>query len=46
MTTKFWLILALLLSTPVLTACGPLLGAGAVVAADEASEDNGDDGLF
>ena len=46
MTTKLWLVLALLLSATTLSACGPLIGAGAAVAADEASEDDGDDGLF
>ncbi|WP_413870466.1 hypothetical protein [Albidovulum sp.] len=47
MTTKLWLVLSLLLSATTLSACGPLIGAGAAVAADEAAEDNnGDDGLF
>ena len=47
MKPRVWAILALLLSVPVLSACGPLIGAGAVVAADKVvEEENGDEGLF
>lgn len=41
MTPKPWMVLALLLALPALSACGPLIGAGAAVAADEAAEDDG-----
>jgi hypothetical protein len=43
---KLWLILALAAATPILSACGPVIGAGAAVIADEAAEEDGDDGLF
>lgn len=46
MTTKLWLILALLLAGTGLSACGPAIGAAGAVAADNAAEDDGDDGLF
>lgn len=39
--------LTVLLALLLLASCGPILGAGAVVAADEAEErEDGDDGLF
>jgi len=39
--------LAALITLLFITACGPLIGAGAVVGADEiAEEDNGGDGLY
>ena len=44
MTRKIWMALALMIG---LGACAPLVGAGAVVAADEIEErEDGDDGLF
>ncbi len=47
MTRKLWIALALSASLPALSACGPLVGAGAVVAADEAVEETeGGEGLF
>lgn len=47
MTRKFWTVLALTCTLPVLTSCAPLIGAGAVVAADEiAEQENNDEGLF
>lgn len=33
----------ILLTMPALSACGPLVGAGAVVAADEVAENEGED---
>ena len=47
MTWKTWMAIALLTGVTGLSACGPLVGAGAVVAADKiAEEENGDEGLF
>ncbi len=47
MQPKLWIALSLLLSGSALSACGPAIGAGAVVAADAiAEEEDGDDGLF
>ena len=47
MLTKFWMILALVAGGAALSGCGPAIGAGAVIAADEiAEEEDGDDGLF
>jgi hypothetical protein len=46
MTTKLWLVLTLLIAATTLSACGPLVGAAGAVAADNAAEENGDDGLF
>ncbi|MGL4310464.1 MAG: hypothetical protein ACRCSU_08245 [Paracoccaceae bacterium] len=38
------LLMILMLATPVaLSACGPLIGAGAAVGADKIAEDRGDD---
>ena len=46
MTSKIWILLAVL-SALGTSACAPLVGAGAVVAADEIKErEDGDDGLF
>lgn len=47
MTTRPLTALAALFALLLATACGPLIGAGAVVGADEiAEEDEGGDGLF
>ncbi|MEQ9674821.1 MAG: hypothetical protein RLO10_10195 [Roseovarius indicus] len=47
MTRKVWCVLARTCTLPVLSACAPLIGAGAVVAADEiAEQENNDEGLF
>ena len=46
MRAKLWLVLMLLTPCLGLSACGPLIGAGGAVVADEAAEDDGDDGLF
>ena len=47
MKPKIWLVLALALMPFAMSACGPVVGAGAVVAADKvAEEEDGDDGLF
>jgi hypothetical protein len=41
MLKQIWLALALTLAGGVLTACGPLVGAGAAVVADQAAENDG-----
>lgn len=47
MTRKFWTALALTCTLPLLASCGPVIGAGAIVAADKvAEEENNDEGLF
>jgi hypothetical protein len=47
MTRKAAIALALAGALPVLSACGPLVGAGAVVAADTVvEEEEGGEGLF
>lgn len=47
MTRKLWTAIALACTLPLLTNCAPLIGAGAVVAADKiAEEENNDEGLF
>ena len=40
-----WAALVVVAATT-LSACGPLVGAAGAVAADNAAEENGDDGLF
>jgi len=47
MRVKVWMLLAVLIGNLALGACAPLVGAGAVVAADEIKEqEDGGDGLF
>lgn len=47
MTRTYLIALTLAGSLPALTACGPLVGAGAVVAADTVvEEEEGGEGLF
>lgn len=47
MTRTYLIALALAGSLPALSACGPLVGAGAVVAADTVvEEEEGGEGLF
>jgi hypothetical protein len=41
MTGQFWMILAFVLAGGALSACAPLVGAGAAVVADEAAENEG-----
>lgn len=47
MTCKSFIPIALLCSLPLLAGCAPLIGAGAIVAADEIAErERGGQGLF
>lgn len=47
MTHRFWPCLALLGGLTALQACGPAIGAGAIVAADQiVEEEEGGEGLF
>lgn len=46
MTHTIWKTLAALVTLTMLANCGPLIGGAAVVAADEAAEQDGDGGLF
>ena len=47
MTRTFRIALTLSAGLPLLSACGPLIGAGAIVAADEVVEETeGGEGLF
>ena len=41
MIRPLWMILALAVATPMLSACAPAVGAGAVIAADEVAEEEG-----
>lgn len=46
MTTTLWKTLAALCAVAFLANCAPLIGAAAVVGADEVAEQDGDGGLF
>ncbi|MGG7644184.1 hypothetical protein ACQ5SP_05170 [Rhodovulum sp. YNF3179] len=46
MRKTIWIVLSLAIGGVGLTGCAPLIGAGAIVAADELAERDGDDGLF
>lgn len=46
MTPIIWKIAAALVSLTLLSNCAPLVGAAAVVGADEIAEQDGDAGLF
>ncbi len=46
MTSIFWKIAAAMVSLTLLSNCAPLVGAAAVVGADEIAEQDGDGGLF
>jgi Mn2+/Fe2+ NRAMP family transporter len=46
MTATIWKTLAALCAVAFLSNCAPLIGAAAVVGADEVAEQDGDQGLF
>ena len=50
MTSKIWIALGFLIASVGLSGCAPVVlagaGAAAVVVADKAAEEDGDDGLF
>lgn len=46
MTPTLWKTLAALCVLALLSNCGPLIGAGAVIGADQVAEQDGDQGLF
>ena len=46
MTSMLWKIAAALVSLTLLSNCAPLVGAAAVVGADQVAEQDGDAGLF
>lgn len=46
MTATIWKTLAALCAVALLSNCAPLIGAGAVIGADQVAEQDGDGGLF